>query len=308
MFSFTVRPTRTHTAMAIATAMLSLAAPAEAQLGKLKKMGGDLVKDAAKDKIEGKKDTPAKPASGSASSSSSARSTELVLNEDRVALIVASLQPMVADAARRRELRVVTAQHEQKTKASQACIQAAQAKMGAAPPMTTAANMQKNEATMDRYAKQIEGLSARMTAAVNANDVRKRIYTSDSLMVIQVKISLLVTGSNCAVEHTPAPILDEQIRSQSRTEVSEDMDAGTFDPPAVAKENLTKYQFGLLRERIAIWALKQEDPTFKAGKPGIFTPEEEAALQANAADIKKLTPLFKDNSLRWSTWGDLSDW
>lgn len=305
--SFTVAPRATRYLPWIAAALVLSATPASAQLGRLKKLGADLAKDAAKEKLDPKKETPSKPTESSASSSTSSRNTDLVLNEDRVALVVASLQPMLADATARRELRTVTAQHEEKSKASRACLETAQMK-ASANPMAIAQNSQKNEAQIEKLTKDVERLSEKMSAAVNANDVRTRVYVTDSLTVMQVRMSMAVLGSNCPVYYTPAPILDAQIKSQSRTVVSEDMDEGTFDPPAAAKENLSRYQFGLLRERIAIWALKQDDPTFKAGKLGIFTPEEEAALQSNATDIRKLAPLFKDGSLRWSTWGDLSQW
>ncbi len=291
----------------LAAALVLSATPASAQLGKLKKLGADLAKDAAKEKLEGKKDTPAKTAESATSSGGASRNTELVLNEDRVALVVASLQPMLADATARRELRTITAQHEEKSKASRACLEAAQVKANA-NPMAISQNAQKNEAQIEKMSKEVERLSEKMSAAIERNDVRSRVYATDSLTTMQVRMTMVMMGSNCPVYYTPSVILDQQIKSQSRTVVSEDMDEGTFDPPAAAKENLSRYQFGLLRERIAIWALKQEDPTLKAGKPGIFTPEEEAALQANAADIKKLTPLFKDGSLRWATWGDLSQW
>jgi hypothetical protein len=291
----------------LVVALALSATPAFAQLGKLKKLGADMAKDAAKEKLEGKKDTPAKAAEASSSSSSSKRNTELVIDEDRVALVVASMQPMLADAVSRREARAATAQHEERSKASRTCLEAAQMR-ASANPMSTMESAQKNEAQIERFTKEVERLSEKMSKAVNDNDVRTRVYVTDTLTVMQVRMSMAVLGSNCPVHYTPAAILDAQIKSQSRTVVSEDMDAGEFDPPAAAKENLSRYQFGLLRERIAIWALKQEDPTFKAGKLGIFTPEEEAALQANAADIKKLTPLFKDGSLRWSTWGDLTQW
>jgi hypothetical protein len=71
---------------------------------------------------------------------------------------------------------------------------------------------------------------------------------------------------------------------------------------------LTHYQYGVMRERIALWALQQADPTLKTGKEGVFTAEEQAALEKNAGDIKKLTPFFKDGSMRWSTWGDVTRW
>lgn len=309
MFLYRVPSPRSRVVLAVATALLAVSSPAEAQLGKLKKMGADLAKDAAKEKIDGKKETPAKPGStGSSSGSVSSRNAELTLDEDRVALVVASLQPMVADAERRRELRIVREQHEQKVAAMQACASAAQARASSMPPMTLAERMQQNEAALNRLTKEIEGLTQRLSTAISANDTRKRIYITDSVSVAQSRMALLAVGANCAVEYTPSLVLEEQVRSESRTVASDNMDDGAFNPPAVVKENLTPYQYGLLRERIALWALKQENPSLKVGKQGTFTPEEEAALQANASDIRKLTPLFKDGSLRWSSWGDLGRW
>jgi hypothetical protein len=78
--------------------------------------------------------------------------------------------------------------------------------------------------------------------------------------------------------------------------------------PAATRATFTKYQFALLRERIALFALSSADPTAKVGKEGVFTDEERAALTARAAEIQKLTPYFKNGTLAWVGSGDLSKW
>jgi hypothetical protein len=63
-------------------------------------------------------------------------------------------------------------------------------------------------------------------------------------------------------------------------------------PPA----GMTRQQFGRLRERVALYALA-------GGREGAFTAEERAALDARAADLAALTPLFRDGLLEWGQWG-----
>jgi hypothetical protein len=66
-------------------------------------------------------------------------------------------------------------------------------------------------------------------------------------------------------------------------------------PPA----GMTRGQFGRLRERVALYALT-------GGKDDPFTAEERAVLDARAADLGKLAPLFRDGLLEWSQWGQES--
>jgi hypothetical protein len=59
-------------------------------------------------------------------------------------------------------------------------------------------------------------------------------------------------------------------------------------------------QFGLLRERIAVYLLTR-------GKEDPFTPAERSALDARLNELDKLTAYFRDGALEWSSWSDLRE-
>lgn len=288
--------------------LMVVASPAQAQLGRLKKLGADAVKDAAKDKLAGKKDTATvAPATASSSGGgTSAKKVDLALTDDRIALVVASLQPMVAEAQKREELARVTREYRAKTEATNKCMEAATKSFN---PMTMGSMSEKTQADLERAGARTEAAQKRLSAAIERQDRRAQLFLQDTVNVLLQRSAYLTMGAKCTIDFTPTAIIEAQIAAQSRTVVSEDMDSDTFDPPAVAKEQLTRYQYAVIRERIALWALQQDNPTLKGvGKEGVFTAEEQAALAANAADIKKLTPYFKSGSMRWSTWGDLKAW
>ena len=69
---------------------------------------------------------------------------------------------------------------------------------------------------------------------------------------------------------------------------------------------MSQQEFGMVRERAALWVLAQSNPSLAKGAK--FTPDEESALGAKGPQLKKMGPLFESNALRWSTWGDLKRW
>jgi hypothetical protein len=296
-------------AASLAGALLVFASPAQAQFGKLKKIGADAIKDAAKDKMSGanKKDsattsTGAKAASsaGSASaSSSSVKKNDFTLTEDRVALVLVSLESQVADAQKRDEgIRAIRAYLLSK-QALDSCIQLATKR---ATPATMGASAQKNSARITAIDDQARAASKRMSAAMEAGDMKTAGMIADTVNVLQTRSGLLTMGATCKAEFKPAA-LAERDNGQQDDDVN-----GTYNPGATVTELLSRYEYGMLRERIALWALLQENPSLAKGKEGVYTDAEQAALTANAAGIKKLTPYFKSDAMIWKTWNDLKSW
>lgn len=286
-------------------ALLS-ARPAEAQLGKLKKMGADAIKDAAKEKVSGGK-TP-EPTSAAASPTASKKANAApVLTTDKIALIVASLAPQLKDAIRRDAASRANAEWAPKKKANDECINTLSQNPD---PMALLANTQKNEAKISALQKQSEAANARLNKASAAGDLRAQTFLQDTVNVLMLRGALLSTSGKCTAEFTPTAILEYQITERERYAKGGNGDSAEgFDPGSAVRGGMTQYEYGLLRERIALWALLQENPALRgAGKEGVFSAEETAALTAHAADIKKMAPLFQSEALIWKTWSDVKTW
>lgn len=298
------------TCVASGLLLMLTASPAQAQFGKLKKMGADAIKDAAKDKVSGEK----KPAEGTATTSAAGSPTAAkkaasapVLTTDKVALIVASLAPQLKDAQRRDTYARAMAEWTPKKEASDACMSTLSKN---ADPMALMANVQKNEARITALQKQSEAANARLSKASAAGDMRAQLFLQDTVSVLMVRSALLTTGGKCTAEFTPVAILEYQAAERERyTKSGSGESAEGFDPGSAARGSMSQYEYGLLRERMALWALMQENPALRGtGKEGVFTADETAALTAHAVDIKKMTALFKSDALIWKTWNDVKSW
>lgn len=297
-------------AVSLAGAFLLLASPAQAQFGKLKKIGADAIKDAAKDKMSGanKKDSTTtatgarsgSSAGSAAASSAAAKKNDFTLTEDRVALVLVSLESQVADAQKRDEAIRATRAYLLSKQALDSCMKLATKRV---TPMAMSASAQKNSARISALDDQGRAASKRMSAAMEAGDMKKFAIISDTVNVLQMRSALLTMGATCKVDFKPAALVEQDVGNQD-----DDAPSGTFDPGATVTELLNRYEYGMLRERIALWALLQDNPSLAKGKEGVFTPAEQAALTANAAAIKKLTPYFKSDAMIWKTWSDLKSW
>lgn len=101
------------------------ASSAQAQFGKLKKMGADAIKDKAKEKIAGKEAAAtakegAGPESGKAASSEAKLAT-MTLNASQLGLILAALTPMAADAEQKTQTKRLASDHARKPKLAEKC-------------------------------------------------------------------------------------------------------------------------------------------------------------------------------------------
>lgn len=280
--------------LALVAAVSLLAAPrgASAQLGKLKKMGADAIKDAAKEKLGMDQKAPAAKAAGMP-----------VIDDDRIALVIASLAPQVKAAQIRADAAAASAAYEAKEKAADACTE--QATENVTPTAITAAS-QRNAAKILVLQEQSNAVQTRLNAAMEANDLRKVAYLQDSATVLTERLALLSLGATCTREFAPPAVVEARVLDQQRRS---DDDGGRFDPGVATRGALTRTEYGVLRERIALWTLMQANPALKdTGKEGVFTADEQAALAKRSTDLGKLAPLFKSNAMIWKTWSDLRDW
>ena len=73
---------------------------------------------------------------------------------------------------------------------------------------------------------------------------------------------------------------------------------------AIERTPLGEQVYRQILQRIQAGAI----PADKAGKDGVFTDAERGALNARNTDIAKLAPMFKDGTMRWTNWGDITSW
>jgi len=289
--------------LALVAAVSLLAAPraASAQLGKLKKMGADAIKDAAKDKLGIDKKAPATDAATAAGGTKAAGIP--TLDDDRIALVIASLAPQVKAAQIRAEAAAATAAYEAKEKASTECFERAS---NAVNPMSLGELSKRNAAQITALQTQSNAVQQRLNEAMQANDLRKQAYLDDSVTVLTERITLLTIGAPCTKEFAPPVVVEARVRS---LQGPSNNGRSRFDPGEATRGALSRTEYGMLRERIALWTLMQAKAVLEdIGKEGVFSAEEQAALAKHSADLAKLAPLFKSDAMLWKTWGDLRDW
>lgn len=292
---------------AIAVLLATPSSSAHAQFGKLKKIGADAIKDKAKEKIAGK-ETPATSKDGAAAEAGKAASGDskpvaMTLNASQLDLMLAALTPMAADAEKKTQAKLLEAEHAKKNLLADKCMKDGTAAMVAsrkAPIVTDAA-----KARARALSKEVERLSAVTMKSYETQDRRAGAFAQDSMNTLQMQSAVLEMGLSCKFEFTPPAVMETKVATYG---MSGDLPEAESAVPASARTTYTKYQFALLRERIALFALSSADPSLKVGKEGVFTDEEKAALTARTAEIQKLLPYFKNGTLAWKGSGDLSKW
>jgi hypothetical protein len=306
------RSTLLSASLVSAVALLTAATPAHAQLGRLKKLGTDAIKEAAKDKVVGKDTTgttkSGAPAAETSASRAPAKKANYVISADRVDLVLASLQPLVADAEAIAAANKASADYEAKKKTADACIERASKMVN---PMAMMAENPQRDTKMATIQKQLDGVNKRSQAAMARDDFRNSIALRDTALVLTMSMSVATIGANCTYPYMPAALIDAQVRLEKRgssgSSSDDDSDA-SLDPTPGAKQAMTRQEFGMVRERIALWVMGQDNPAILKGSAGKFTADEEEAMKAKGPQLKKLSPLFSSNALRWSTWGDVKNW
>lgn len=302
--------TRSWMFAALVCASMTIANPASAQLGRLKKMAADAAKDAVGKKLEGGKDSTSKPAAPAASTGASgaaaptAPASKATPSESAAA---SSAPPASSSAARTRRVVAVTPENidivlggidaimatpryqwESRRAAFNSCAEGAMKAMKAMKAPTAAA--QKNA---DAVQKRIDAMD--MTAVIG--DERRTKAYLDTMQVLNMQVMALTLGANCgAPPFQPLSVLDEDIKRES-TDAS-------YEIPATARGGLTLREFGTLRERMALWALIQSK-TLNASDVK-FTDAETAAFMSRAEKMK--TYLAYLNSKALLQWSDLRNW
>ncbi len=294
-------------AVAITMLLATSVSTAQAQFSKLKKIGADAMKDKAKEKVAGK-EAPEATKSGTSvvegkSVAADSKPVNMTLNASQLELMLAALTPMAADAEKATQARRLAAVHAQKNEAAKKCMESGQAALmaGRTPPAPTAATKARSR----QLEKDAERLSAVLAASYADGNRRVGAFAQDSMLTMQMQAAVLGMGLSCTFEFTPAAVMETQVATYG---MSGDLPESQSAVPLEAHTTFTKYQFALLRERIALFALSSADPTLKVGKEGVFTDEERAALTARMAEIQKLQPYFKNGSLAWKGSGDLAAW
>lgn len=283
-------------AVVCATLTQAFAQPAEAQLGKLKKMGADKVKDAAKEAAGVK--TPEPPPG------STAARVDYAITEERLSGIMGYLTPLVAEAQKAADEQAAIKAYTTSMEAASACYN--KLSEGDILPDMSAMMNPRAQALSDKIA----AYGTRVDKANVTKNYRVVVATTDSMMVAQMQYSaMMFPSAKCA----PIPYKSSALVSLEATRL-EQMASGTIPAsqdgnkpvPAAMRAGMTTGQFGRIRERMAIWLLVQSGDL--PADSFTFTDEEQSLLKAKSAALKQYGPLFKQGVMRWATWGDITGW
>lgn len=274
----------------VAAALLATlpAQRADAQLGRLKKAAEQAAKDAV-----GKK---AEPVTGTAAKSSD-NSTEITAA--RLDAIITALHTRVAVAQQISRGKALEAEFTPKRKAFEECVRKAGERMASMGTPPSAEGLQKmgeynvkTTAYMQRYAAIIQDRSRQ----------REVLFLQDSATALAMLGQAAMTGTNCGpAPYAPAAVIDYHVAMQTVN-----ADDGQWTVPEANRGSMETWQFGRIRERVALWALIQAG----AAKPseGKFSEAEHATMQQKSKELAVLAPFFKDGAMTWVTWSDLKGW
>ncbi len=294
---------RRFLAPTLSLALALTAAPAEAQLGKLKKLGSDIAKEAGREAVglppkkESSKDTESSPSGGKAP-------VDYVLTAERTMIVLAALAPLVEEARKDAAVREMETSYKSRMTALEKCA------TDAAKGLKT-----MNQAYLDNGGKITEKQSAvmmRYSNALQAGRKREAAFTMDTASVLTYELQMLMTGAKCGpIPYRPAALIEAELAREAAStgEVDENGPVkAKYEVPESARKGLTTRQFGVMRERLAIYALELTRPGGSPSSLNGFNDAERGALDARAGDLKAMAPFFRDGMLRWATWGDLKSW
>lgn len=286
------------TAVALGAALF-LPSDAHAQLGKLKKLGGDIVKEASREAVG----LPPKPADAAASSAPKPKVDHTVTPE-RLDAVMVALAPQVEEARREAAAGAVEKSFRAKRTAWEKCVElAGKNATGLSEPYLNASEKEtgKSAEAMGRLAK-----------AMQAGDKRTTAYLQDTVGVFTMEMTAMMVGAKCGpAMYTPSAMIEAQLVRDAGTggEVDESGRVKrVFIVPEASRKGLTAQQFGVLRERVAIYAIALAKGDGSESSLSSFTDGEHAALKSRASDLKAMAPFFRDGHMRWTTWGDVKGW
>lgn len=292
-------------ALALPLASIVTASPAAAQFGKLKKIGGEIARDAGREAV-GLPAKPAEgaPASGRASSNANAN-TDYTITPERVDLVLAAFAPLVENARKQAAAKDVEVAFRAKRDKWEKCAS------DAAKTATKISDAYLNGAG-DVTGRQADAMGRLAAAMQSPSRKREVAFLQDTVGVMSIELSMLMTGAKCGpAVYTPAVLIDAQIARDAggAGEVDESgRRVGAYEVPERARKGLTTRQFGVIRERVAIYAIALARGDGSEGSAGNFSDGERSALGSRAGDLKAMAPYFRDGSVRWATWSDLKAW
>jgi hypothetical protein len=231
---------------------------------------------------------------------------DIAITPERLDAVIAALTTVADNALVESKARAVEKEFETWSSTFTKCVENA-ARSGSG---MTSEGMEAS----GRYTAKMAPLLERMGKLATSSDKRAYEYVQDTLRVLGSESQLAMFGvTTCGkVRYAPSALLDAKAARAARTNTVVDESGVRWDinVPANKRAGMSHYQFGMVRERMALWSLIQAGaiPADKAGKDGVFTDAERSALTARNADIAKLAPMFRDGTMRWTNWGDITSW
>lgn len=281
---------------AVAAALFAALVPslACAQLGRLKKAAADAAKEAAGVKNE------------SAASNSNGN---LVITAERLSAVMAAMTPIMQQAEMESASRAANGEYLKKKKAFDSCVETQSKSMstGAMPSMD---GMTKSGAMSQKSVDMMQ----RSQAALQAKRYREYVAVSDSMGAYATLSTLAMFNleTKCGQPvYMSSAMIDIEAAKLSRPRSGEVGENGREKTlvPANQRAGMSTYQFGMIRERAALWALQQtNNAPVGDNKYSVFTAEEMTVLEAQGAQLKKWAPYFKERPSLWATWADLATW
>jgi hypothetical protein len=284
----------------VALTLAAAPAPAHAQLLKrIKQAAAEKAAEAAGRKVLGEDSTKAAPAatpaagaSGTASRASSSASTtrqsgptKLDITAERLDQFLVAMEPATAAAKERAAHAAAVKRREAYDKCqADAGMKQTQAMMrGEAVGPSKAA-----QAEVDRLNERLNALMPQLLAAQQANDtVRLRKISEESQATSERVLFLLnpMIAKLCGAQapSRPGPLDETRLREMAQ-------------PRRI--EGMSPAQFGLMRERIALYFIAPE-------KVSTLTGEERAALDAKRAQFAPFIAAWKEGGMEWATWSDV---
>jgi hypothetical protein len=272
-----------HAARALAlAALLSVVSPAaaHAQFGKL-------IKKAAQGAMQGAAEGAAQNAAKNATGGERTREDAAVtITPQNLDLLLAALGPTAKAAQEEEAERTRYWAQQKKFEAHRACRDSIKSKY---PVNPIAAQSPDKIKAMQDYSIKSGPLMERYAQALQSGDAQKAQVYADSAGAAGEQLELIYTPQLKACGAYVSAPTDE-----SKGRHGGDDEAGRA--PKVPA-GMTATQFGRLREKVAAWLLT--DGKYKVND------DERSALDARRKELDALTPLFRGNTLAWSSWGDL---
>ena len=271
---------------AFVAALFALAitsAPAEGQL--LKR-----IKQAAQEKVADAVGRPESGGSAPAPPAATEKKGPTPITAERLDVFLASMRPAIdaaergrAEFEKRKAYDEAMKRYEPAAKRYEACTNTIMERER--PRLAALAMRDPNVLTNLQYRPEWEPLFEAQRQAMSRNDIARIEAIGDSVAVLQrAEYARLVPALKDCGQAPRKPTASPK--------ASETAPEQLIVPPA----GMTRGQFGRLRERVAVYVIT-------GGKEDPFTAEERAVLDARAADLAKLAPLFRDGLLEWGQWG-----